>query len=290
MKLYRLMLAAAVAAMSSGVSAKVVFCSATNNNGVKVRYHTPFLDVGTDEAAGSALRSGFKAYLDANHPEGGSWDPSCDREDRLAGSESRLDWFKYNNQSEQWIVTDFTGGYPLATHASREPDTGGAHLTVKSTEPAAPAGPSAAELRAERHRGVVERNAQAQAKYEADLAAVEQAKRDISARHADRQAAAQKVLADHARAMDAHAQQVRMADAANLEYRKAVAKPAGVPNPVYRGFTGNDCASAALSATQGAGTSSSTRFVQVETETISGGCVVRGWWWNVASSGTATRQ
>jgi hypothetical protein len=289
MKLYRILLATALAATSSVASADVIFCHATNNNGVKIRYYTPFIDIGSDESAMSVVDDGFQAYLNANHPEGDRWDSSCDREERLAGSEGQLDWFKYNNKSEQWVVTDFTGGFPIATAASRETKTAGAHLTVKSTTPAAPAGPSAAELAADRHKAVEERNRAAQAKYEADLAAVEQAKRDIEARKTANRAAADKVLADHQREMEAHAQQVRMADAANLEYRKTLAKPAGVANAVYRGFSANDCAAARFSAVKGAGTDSGTQFKEVESEMISGGCIVRGWWWSTQVGG-ASRQ
>ncbi|MCL6684304.1 hypothetical protein [Sphingomonas alba] len=158
-----------------------------------------------------------------------------------------------------------------------------------TSEAETPAGPSAAEQRAERHKAVEERNRAAQAKYEADLAAVEQAKRDIEARKAANRAAADKVLADHARDMEAHAQQVRMADAANLEYKKQVAKPAGVPNPVYRGFIGKDCAAARMSATNGAGTDSGTKFIEVESEMVGGYCNVRGWSWSTQVGG-ASRQ
>ena len=80
-----------------------------------------------------------------------------------------------------------------------------------------------------------------------------------------------------------------MADAAALEYRKQVAKPYGVPNPVYRGFNGNDCAAARSSAIKGAGTDSGTQFKEVESETVGGGCIVRGWWWSTQVGG-ASRQ
>ena len=152
-----------------------------------------------------------------------------------------------------------------------------------------PAGPSAAELASERHKAVEDRNRAAQATYEAELAAVEQAKRDIEARKAANRAAADKVLADHARDMEAHAQQVRMADAANLEYKKQVARPASAPNAVYRGFIGKDCAAARMSATNGAGTDSGTQFKEVESEMVGGYCNVRGWWWSTQVGG-ASRQ
>jgi hypothetical protein len=156
-----------------------------------------------------------------------------------------------------------------------------------TSEADASAGPSAAELRAERHKAVEERNRAAQADYEAKLAAVEQAKRDIEARKAANRAAADKVLADHAREMEVHAQQVRMADAAALEYKKQVAKPYNAPNAVYRGFNGRDCAQARLSALKGAGTDSGTQFKEVESEMISGGCIVRGWHWSTQVGGSS---
>lgn len=160
---------------------------------------------------------------------------------------------------------------------------------------AGPVAPTAAELAAERHRAVEERNLAAQAKYEAELAEqkrkvaeYEQAQRDYEALKAEQRAAAETVLADHQRQMEAHAQEVRMADLANLEYKKSLAKPAGVSS-VYMGFTGNDCGSARLSATHGAGTDSGTQFKEVESEMVGGHCLVRGWWWSTQKGG-ASRQ
>jgi hypothetical protein len=157
-----------------------------------------------------------------------------------------------------------------------------------SSQPVTPAGPSAAELRAERHRELEERNRAAQAKYEAELAAVEQAKRDIEAQKAANRAAADKILEEHARAMEAYKEQVRVADAANLEYKKQLAKPAGGKG-AYLGFVGKDCAEARLSATNGAGTDSGTQFREVESETVGGSCIVRGWRWSTLKGG-ASRQ
>jgi hypothetical protein len=159
--------------------------------------------------------------------------------------------------------------------------------TEKGTsEPVIPASPSAAELRAQHHREVAERNRAAQEKYQADLAAVEQAKRDIAASQAEQRAAADKILADHARAMEAYKEQVRVADAASLEYKKQLAKPA-VSNAVYRGFVGRDCAQARFSATNGAGTDSGTQFKEVESEISSGICTVRGWSWSTQKGGSS---
>jgi hypothetical protein len=146
----------------------------------------------------------------------------------------------------------------------------------------------------EAHAAVEERNRQAQAKYEAELAEqkrkvaeYEQAQRDIEAKKAEQRAAADRVLAEHQRRMNVHAQEVRMAGAASLDYKKTLAKPANAPSAVYRGFTGNDCALARLSALKGAGTDSGTQFKEVESEMVSGHCVVRGWWWSTSKSGSS---
>jgi len=56
-----------------------------------------------------------------------------------------------------------------------------------------------------------------------------------------------------------------------------------------RGFIGKDCAAARLSATNGAGTDSGTKFIEVESEMVGGYCNVRGWWWSTQVGG-ASRQ
>ena len=88
--------------------------------------------------------------------------------------------------------------------------------------------------------------------------------------------------------MAVNAAQVAASEAAQLEYRKAAAKPAGV-NAVYRGFTGPTCEIARRSATHGSGTSAGTRFAEV-TQDLSGMpklCVVQGWSWNTSRTGSS---
>ena len=144
-------------------------------------------------------------------------------------------------------------------------------------------------------------NAEADAKYAAEMAEynkklAEQRKQvddfkraedELARKKQEQKLAAERAAADYQKQLAAHEQTVRNQQA---EYQKEVARPAGVPNAVYRGFWGPDCEAARLSATQGAGTSSTTRFKEVTTDTVSRGCTVQGWWWNVAGGGTATRQ
>jgi hypothetical protein len=144
-------------------------------------------------------------------------------------------------------------------------------------------------------------NAEADAKYEADMAEynkklAEQRKQvdefnraqdELARKKQEQKLAADRAAADYQVQLAAHEQTVRNQQ---LEYQKQVARPAEAPNAVYRGFWARDCAAARLSATQGAGTSSTTRFKEVAAENGNGGCTVQGWWWNVAGGGTATRQ
>ena len=144
-------------------------------------------------------------------------------------------------------------------------------------------------------------NAEADAKFAADKAeyekklaeqqkqvdAFKQAQDEVARKKEEQRRAAEQAAADYHKQLAAHAETVRNQQ---LEYQKELARPAGVPNAVYRGFWGPDCATARLSATQGAGTSSTTRFKEVTTVPDSRGCIAQGWWWNVAGGGTATRQ
>ena len=144
-------------------------------------------------------------------------------------------------------------------------------------------------------------NAEADAKFAADKAEYEKklaeqqkqvddykrAQDDVARKKEEQRRAVEQAAADHQKQLEAHAQSVRNQQ---LEYQKELTRPAGVPNAVYRGFWGPDCATARLSATQGAGTSSTTRFKEVTTVPESRGCIAQGWWWNVAGGGTATRQ
>ena len=144
-------------------------------------------------------------------------------------------------------------------------------------------------------------NAEADAKFAADKAeydkklaeqqkqvdAFKQAQGDIARKKQEQKLAAERAAADYQKQLEAHAQTVRNQQ---LDYQKEVARPAGVPNAVYRGFWARDCDAARKSATLGAGTSSTTRFKEVTFVPDPSGCTVQGWWWNVAGGGTATRQ
>lgn len=144
-------------------------------------------------------------------------------------------------------------------------------------------------------------SAEADAKFAADKAEYEKklaeqkkqvdgfkrARDDVARRKQEQKLAAERATADYQRQLEAHAQTVRNQQ---LEYQKQIAKPAGAPNAVYRGFWAQDCEAARKSATLGAGTSTTTRFKEVTSELGDSGCVVQGWWWNVTGGGTATRQ
>ena len=144
-------------------------------------------------------------------------------------------------------------------------------------------------------------NAEADAKFAAEKAEYEnklaqqqkqvddfkRAQDEVARKKQEQKLAAEQAAAAHQRQLEAHAQTVRNQQ---LEYQKEVARPAGIPNAVYRGFWARDCDAARKSATLGAGTSSTTRFKEVTNEPGSNGCSVQGWWWNVAGGGTATRQ
>lgn len=144
-------------------------------------------------------------------------------------------------------------------------------------------------------------NAEADAKYEADMAEynrklAEQRKQvddfkraedEVARKKQEQKLAAERAAADYQRQLETHAQTVRNQQ---LEYQKELARPAGVASAVYRGFWGPDCDFARKSATLGGGTSTTTRFKEVTARTETNGCTVQGWWWNVAGGGTATRQ
>lgn len=130
--------------------------------------------------------------------------------------------------------------------------------------------------------------AAAKAEYERTLAAndaeYKRAQLETERKKAEQRETAKRALAEYQRQLQAHDIAVRNQQ---LEYQKMAAKPADAPNAVYRGFTGPDCAFARRSATNGAGTSSGTRFKEVSSDTSSGHCVVQGWWWNTSTTGSS---
>ncbi len=180
------------------------------------------------------------------------------------------------------------GGAPSTEVAEDEADTPSPRAPDNSVSISAPA----------RHKMT---NAEADAKFAADKAEYEKklaeqqkqvddfkrAQDEVARKKQEMKLAAEQAAGDYQKQLAAHAETVRNQQ---LEYQKEVAKPAGVPNAVYRGFWGPDCDTARRSATQGAGTSSTTRFKEVTTVPDTSGCITQGWWWNVAGGGTATRQ
>ena len=178
-------------------------------------------------------------------------------------------------------------GRPSATQLEAEPEREAASTSSREDAPKPPTRPKMT-------------NAEADAKYEADMAeyrrklaaqqeqveAHKRAEDEVARKKREQKLAADRAAADYQRQLEVHARQVRDQQ---LEYRKQVAKPAGVANPIYRGFIGDTCDAARGSALRGAGTTSGTHFSEVTTETYNGNCLVQGWWWDT-SKGTATRQ
>lgn len=90
-------------------------------------------------------------------------------------------------------------------------------------------GPTPAEIAAEKRRAVAERNRQAQAKYEAELAAqkakveeFERAKAEVERRKQEQRAAADRVLAEHNAKLAAHAETVRQHEEALARHKAEV--------------------------------------------------------------------
>lgn len=183
------------------------------------------------------------------------------------------------------LAVEDWSGRASATPVEAEPEK-----SARSDDAPAPTPPSRPKMS----------NAEADAKYEADMAeyrkkladqqkqvdAFKQAHDDVARKKREQKLAAERAAADYQRQLEAHAQSVRNQQ---LEYQKELARPAGVPNPVYRGFVGRTCEEARLSAVKGAGTTSKTQFKEVTTEPYNGNCISQGWWWDT-STGTATRQ
>ena len=190
-------------------------------------------------------------------------------------------------------VSDWSGR-PVAGGVAAEAEAETAADTSTPREPEE----SASDSTPKRHKMT---NAEADAKFAADKAEYEKklaeqqsqvddykrAQDEVARKKQEQKAQAEQAAADYQKQLAAHAETVRNQQ---LEYQKELARPAGVPNAVYRGFWGPDCTTARLSATQGAGTSSTTRFKEVTTVPDGRGCISQGWWWNVAGGGTATRQ
>lgn len=187
-------------------------------------------------------------------------------------------------------VSDWSGRSSSVVEAQPEPEAA-APSPRKAEETASDSAPRRSKMT----------NAEADAKFAADKAEYDKklaeqqkqvddfkrAQDDIARKKQEQRAAAERAATDYQRQLEAHAQTVRNQQ---LDYQKEVARPAGVPNAVYRGFWARDCDAARKSATLGAGTSSTTRFKEVTSVSNDSGCTVQGWWWNVAGGGTATRQ
>jgi hypothetical protein len=127
-----ILIAVLAATTATQASADVIFCNATGR-ATQQRFYTPFIDIGTNQEARMQISWAFEKYLRQTHPEGESWDSTCDQEPTLSRSVSRLEWFQYNNPTSQWVATDFNGGFPIATAASKNSETSpGAYLTTKT--------------------------------------------------------------------------------------------------------------------------------------------------------------
>jgi hypothetical protein len=124
-----------------------------------------------------------------------------------------------------------------------------------TSKAAAPAGPSAAQLSAERHKAVEERNRAAQAQYEADLAEQQRKvaefnrlKEEMERKKAEQQAAAQRALDGFKADQAAHAEQMRRHQQEVSDYQ---AKLAGQQSPAPpAGSGGKFQATSAIVATR----------------------------------------
>ena len=142
-----ILLAVLAATTATQASADVIFCEGHAPPwATKERFYTPFLDIGTNTDAMRSVADAFEKYLEATHPLREHWDAICDREDTLRRSQSRLEGFIEHNSSNQWIATDFTGGFPLATASSKGSEMPpGAYLTLKSDDSEAKSAKAAAD-------------------------------------------------------------------------------------------------------------------------------------------------
>ena len=215
---------------------------------------------------------------------------------KMLGAKS---WFQLDDSRIADWRPDSRAGVVAVTDWSGNPIESA--LAADAQDEAMPSKPRRSEEPGSAPRRHKMTNAEADAKYAADMAeynkqlaeqqkqvdTYKQAQDEVARKKQEQKLAAERAAADYRRQLDQHAETVRNQQ---LEYEKELARPAGVPNPIYRGFWGPDCDAARTSATQGAGTSLSTRYKEVTTRPDGRGCLSQGWWWNVAGGGTATRQ
>ena len=185
-------------------------------------------------------------------------------------------------------VQDWSGNPVKSAYATPEPDRDGGPAPSPSPSDTAAADIAEAPVRPKKSNAQADAEyAVAMAEYNAKLEArqkqvedYERAQAEVARKKAEQRLAAERALAEHQT-------QVAAADAAQLEYKKQLARPAGVANAVYRGFSGADCDTARRSALLGTGTSSGTKFVEVEAEPVGSQCMVRGWWWDTSTTGSS---
>jgi hypothetical protein len=122
-------------------------------------------------------------------------------------------------------------GLPAANVVAKDAGKPAAKEQAKEAESApAERAPTAAEIAAEKHRAVVERNRLAQEKYEAELVEhkrkleeFEQAKKEVARLKEEQQAAAKRALAEYDAQAAAHAEVMRQHDAEVAKYEQEVA-------------------------------------------------------------------
>ena len=77
------------ATTATKASADVIFCNATAR-ATNQRFYTPFIDIGTSQAARLEINRAFEKYLMQTHPEGDSWtyvrpgSPTLSRSEEIA--------------------------------------------------------------------------------------------------------------------------------------------------------------------------------------------------------------
>jgi hypothetical protein len=229
--MYRVLIAAGIAALSSAASAKDgrgAQCWLNDGDHLKI-YYTGALAVNApgvdDYDAGRALAQeiggALAAYIQQSY--GINANPKavgCRVRPSIAQVKTELE----EPHDRNLILTGWVNRTATLTEsepkdsegAGKKVTTAGPKAVEKAEKESPPAGPTAAELAAERHRAVEERNRAAQAQYEAELA-VQQRKvaefnrlmAEMERKKAEQQAAAQSALDSFKAEQAAHAEQMQ---------------------------------------------------------------------------------
>lgn len=141
---------------------------------------------------------------------------------------ARREFTRYTEGSPRFTLLDFVPATSPSKKTAAPEQVSGSNLK-SGNEDGKPAGPTPAEIAAEKSRAVAERNRQAQAKYEAELAAqkakveeFERAKAEVERKKQEQRASADRVLAEHNAKLAAHAETVRQHEEALARHKAEV--------------------------------------------------------------------